>query len=159
MLEFECKDVLSLTGRIVNTYLEHNQISPENVPALIEKIHGKFSELNGQTVHPSYIDARPVPEKLTPAVPIEKSITPEFIICLEDGMKLQMLKRHLQTTYNMTPEQYRAKWGLAPDYPMVAPNYAQMRSELAKKFGLGKKKVVPKKPAKKAKTAAVTAKT
>ena len=83
-------------------------------------------------------DAEPPPEPLKPAVPIRKSITPEYLVCLEDGKKLKMLKRHLRSTYNMTPDEYRAKWGLAPDYPMVAPNYAEQRSAFAKKIGLGR---------------------
>ena len=82
----------------------------------------------------------PVVEPLVPAVPVKKSVTPDYIICLEDGNKLKMLKRHLRTAYNMTPEEYRAKWGLATDYPMVAPNYASQRSDLAKKIGLGSKR-------------------
>jgi predicted transcriptional regulator len=82
--------------------------------------------------------AEPPAEPAKPAVPIRKSITPEFLICLEDGKKLKMLKRHLRSTYNLTPDEYRSKWGLAPDYPMVAPNYAQQRSEFAKKIGLGR---------------------
>jgi predicted transcriptional regulator len=87
--------------------------------------------LEGQVVQPQ-------PEPVKPAVPIRKSVTPEFLICLEDGKKLKMLKRHLRSTYNMTPDEYRAKWGLAQDYPMVAPNYAARRSEFAKKIGLGR---------------------
>ena len=82
--------------------------------------------------------AQPQLEPAKPAVPIRKSVTPEFLICLEDGKKLKMLKRHLRSTYNMTPDEYRVKWGLAPDYPMVAPNYAARRSEFAKKIGLGR---------------------
>ncbi|MBN8095814.1 MucR family transcriptional regulator, partial [Vibrio vulnificus] len=83
--------------------------------------------------------AKQEPERPVPAVPIKKSITPEYLICLEDGKRLKMLKRHLQTAYNMTPDQYRERWGLPPDYPMVAPNYAKHRSSLAKKIGLGTK--------------------
>jgi predicted transcriptional regulator len=98
------------------------------LPEVIKTIHNSLLALQG---------AAGGPEGLTPAVPIKKSITPDFIICLEDGKKLKMLKRHLRTAYDMTPEEYRAKWGLPPDYPMVAPNYAEQRSVFAKKIGLG----------------------
>jgi len=109
----------------------NNSVGQGDVPELIQSIYGKLTELaSGE-------DASSV--ELTPAVPIKKSVTDDYIICLEDGKKLKMLKRHLMTAYGMTPEEYRAKWGLRPDYPMVAPNYALKRQELAKKIGLGRK--------------------
>jgi predicted transcriptional regulator len=101
------------------------------VAALIQSVFEKLNALAS--------DEAPTRVELTPAVPIKRSVTDDYIVCLEDGKKLKMLKRHLMTAYNMTPEEYRAKWGLKPDYPMVAPNYAAKRQELAKKIGLGRK--------------------
>ena len=98
---------------------------------IINAVYSSLKGLEGQVAQPQLEPAKP-------AVPIRKSVTPEFLICLEDGKKLKMLKRHLRSTYNMTPDEYRVKWGLAPDYPMVAPNYAARRSEFAKKIGLGR---------------------
>jgi predicted transcriptional regulator len=102
------------------------------VPSLIEQVHRTLAGLGGAAQAPA-----PVAERPQPAVPVKKSVTDEYLICLEDGKKLKMLKRHLKTAYDMTPEQYRDRWGLPQDYPMVAPNYAKYRSSLAKKFGLG----------------------
>src|SRR5689334_20890763 len=120
-------ELLALTTEIVSAHVANNAVVQNEVPELIHSIFAKLTELaSGE--EPQLVE-------LTPAVPIKKSVTDDFIICLEDGKKLKMLKRHLMTAYNMTPEEYRAKWGLKPDYPMVAPNYAAKRQELAKKIG------------------------
>jgi predicted transcriptional regulator len=122
--------VLRLTAQIVAAHVEHNSVQPDALPGLIEKV---YQTLRG-------VGQAPVaPDKPVPAVPVKQSVKPDFIICLEDGKKLKMLKRHLMTSYKMTPAQYRARWGLPSDYPMVAPNYAKVRSSLAKKIGLGRK--------------------
>ncbi|MBP7241067.1 MucR family transcriptional regulator [Amaricoccus sp.] len=124
-------EILALTTEIVSAHVANNPIVQSDVAELIQSVFNKLSELAaGEEV--ALIE-------LTPAVPIKKSVTDDYIVCLEDGKKLKMLKRHLMTSYNMTPEEYRAKWGLKPDYPMVAPNYAAKRQELAKKIGLGRK--------------------
>jgi predicted transcriptional regulator len=122
--------VLGLTAQIVSAHVSNNSVSPDALPSLIQEV---FKTLSGVGKDPV------LPERPQPAVAIKKSVLPEHIICLEDGKKLKMLKRHLKTSYNMTPEQYRERWGLPPDYPMVAPNYAKHRSSLAKKIGLGTK--------------------
>ena len=122
-------DILALTAQIVSAHVGANSVSADLLPDLIRDVHRAVSSL-GQV-------APPPPERPQPAVPIKKSVFPDFIVCLEDGKKLKMLKRHLMSAYNMTPDQYRERWGLGPDYPMVAPNYAQHRSTLAKKIGLG----------------------
>jgi predicted transcriptional regulator len=119
------------TAAIVSSYLAHNQMQPNEVPGLITSVHQSLRGLGMSAT------AVTVAEKQTPAVPVRKSITPEYLVCLEDGKKLKMLKRHLRTTYNLSPEEYRAKWGLGGDYPMVAPQYAERRSALAKQNGLG----------------------
>ncbi|MGF1552859.1 MAG: MucR family transcriptional regulator [Paracoccaceae bacterium] len=125
-------ELLSLTSEIVAAHVSHNPVPTPELPQLIQNVFGTLSTL-GQPA--------PEPEvELKPAVPIKKSVTPDHIVCLEDGKELKMLKRHLKTAYNMTPEEYRAKWNLPADYPMVAPNYAAKRQELAKKIGLGRKK-------------------
>ena len=124
-------EILALTTEIVSAHVANNNVGSAEVPEFIQKIYGKLSELATGEETSSV--------ELTPAVPIKKSVTDDYIICLEDGKKLKMLKRHLMTAYGMTPEEYRAKWGLRPDYPMVAPNYAAKRQELAKKIGLGRK--------------------
>jgi predicted transcriptional regulator len=121
--------LLEVVGEVVAAYVHKNEMKPEELPALIDLVHSKFRSLGSQR---SFLLDRP-----DPAVAIEDSITDDFIICLEDGKQLKMLKRHLKTSYNMTPEQYRERWGLSPDYPMVAPNYAKQRSQLAKDIGLG----------------------
>jgi predicted transcriptional regulator len=128
-------ELLTLTVEIVSAYAGNNTLDTAAMPDLIGTVFAKLNELA--------TDEKPRPETLTPAVPIKKSVTDDYIVCLEDGKKLKMLKRHLATAYNMTPEEYRAKWGLKPDYPMVAPNYAAKRRELAKKIGLGRKPRIP----------------
>jgi len=123
-------EVLQLTAEIVASHLSNNTVALGDVPQLIKQVYDSLSGLGTEVL--------PAPrERPQPAVAIRKSVTPEYIVCLEDGKKLKMLKRHLKTAYNMTPEQYRERWGLASDYPMVAPNYAEQRRELAKKIGLG----------------------
>lgn len=123
-------ELLALTSDIVAAHASNNAVPSSELSGLIEAVFGTLSSLSQP--------AEPVVE-LKPAVPIKKSVTDDYLICLDDGKKLKMLKRHLKTAYNMTPEDYRAKWGLAHDYPMVAPNYAKKRQELAKKIGLGRK--------------------
>ena len=122
--------VLRLTAQIVAAHVEHNTVQAEALPELIEKVYQTLRDVGQAPVE----TAKPVP-----AVPVKQSVKSDFIVCLEDGKKLKMLKRHLKTAYNMTPEQYRERWGLTPDYPMVSPNYAKHRSSLAKKSGLGTK--------------------
>lgn len=140
-------EILALTSEIVSSHVSNNSVAAADLASLIEVVHDKL-----QTLSQPKEDK---PEPPTPAVPIKKSVTNDFIICLEDGKKLKMLKRHLMTAYGMTPDDYRARWGLKADYPMVAPSYAAKRQQLAKKIGLGRKKgatVKPKaKPAAKAK--------
>jgi predicted transcriptional regulator len=126
--------VLGWTAQIVSAHVSNNTVSPEALPALIQEVFRTLSNV-GVQVEPS--------EKPQPAVPIKKSVFGDYIICLEDGKKLKMLKRHLKTAYNLEPDQYRERWGLPPDYPMVAPNYARQRSSLAKKIGLGTKPRTP----------------
>ena len=122
-------DILGHTTSIVAAHVSNNKIGVEDLPKLIRDVYSSLAGVDGQ--------GEPARETPTPAVAIKKSVTPDYIICLEDGKKLKMLKRHLKTMYNMTPEQYREKWGLPADYPMVAPNYAKRRSRLAKEIGLG----------------------
>ena len=124
-------ELLGLTAQIVSAHVSHNPVPASELPGLIQEV---FRTLSGVGSAPA-----PEPERPQPAVPIKKSITPGYLICLEDGKKLKMLKRHLKTAYNLTPEQYRERWGLPADYPMVAPDYAKHRSSLAKKIGLGTK--------------------
>lgn len=125
-------EILRMAVDVVAAYLSNNQLPAGQIPEVINTVFRSLNSLDGTSVEVSL-------EPLKPAVPIRRSVTPEFIICLEDGKKLKMLKRHLRTTYNMTPEEYRAKWNLSPDYPMVAPNYAKQRSDFAKQIGLGRK--------------------
>lgn len=132
--EINKKDLLSYTTQIVSSYLSTNRVNAEEIPAIISSVFKSLEKIQPESPV-SLMDERP-----QPAVPIKKSVTPEYIICLEDGKKLKMLKRHLKTAYNMTPEQYRERWGLPADYPMVAPDYAERRSKLAKDIGLGRKK-------------------
>ncbi len=124
-------NILAFTAQIVSAHVSHNAVAAAALPALIQEVHRTLS----------FIESAPAPgsQRPDPAVPIAKSVTPEFIICLEDGKKMKMLKRHLKTSFNMSPEQYRERWGLPTDYPMVAPRYAKQRSSLAKKIGLGTK--------------------
>ena len=123
-------ELLEMTADIVSAYVGNNTVSAETLPSLIASIHAALSGVSNGPV-----EAEPEPKE--PAVPIRKSIAPDFLICLEDGRKFKSLKRHLRTKYDMSPEEYRAKWGLPKDYPMVAPNYAKARSDLAKQMGLG----------------------
>jgi predicted transcriptional regulator len=125
-------ELLGLTGEIVMAQLSNNAIGRDELPALIQSVFDKLKALSAD-------DADPADTAPTPAVPIRKSVTDEYLICLEDGKKMKMLKRHLMTAYGMSPEEYRARWGLKPDYPMVAPAYARKRQDLAKKIGLGRK--------------------
>ncbi len=125
-------DVLRMAVDVVAAYVSNNKMPTGGVPEVISTV---FESLSAAAA--AAAGGRTEPQK--PVVPIRRSVTPDFIICLEDGKKLKMLKRHLRTAFNMTPEQYRAKWNLLPDYPMVAPNYAKKRSEFAKKIGLGLK--------------------
>jgi predicted transcriptional regulator len=127
----EATDLLELTTEIVSSHVANNSVAVQDLPDLIRQVYGTLSTIEQA---PAAQADRP-----QPAVPVKKSVTPDFIICLEDGRKLKMLKRHLKTAYNMTPEEYRERWGLPADYPMVAPNYARQRSNLAKKIGLGTK--------------------
>ncbi len=130
MSETALPSLLRLTAQIVAAHVTHNTVSADALPGLIESV---YRALAGS-------GAAPVEEaKLVPAVPIKRSVFPDHIVCLEDGKRLQMLKRHLMTSYGMTPDQYRQKWGLPPTYPMVAPDYAERRSALAKEIGLGRK--------------------
>lgn len=124
-------EILALTTEIVSAHVANNAIGQRDVPELIQSVFAKLNELA--------VGEEEAMIELTPAVPIKKSVTDDHIVCLEDGKKLKMLKRHLMTSYGMTPEDYRTKWGLKADYPMVAPNYALKRQELAKKIGLGRK--------------------
>ena len=127
----QANDLLALTTEIVAAHVSNNTVAVGDLPQLINQIYNSLANIGS---------AAPVPtSRPQPAVSIKKSVQPEYIVCLEDGKKLKMLKRHLKTSYNLTPEQYRERWGLAPDYPMVAPNYARHRSSLAKKIGLGTK--------------------
>ena len=118
---------LKMVSEIVSAYVSNNGLPTDQLPELIASVHRTLMNVDGKTL-----------ETLNPAVPAKKSIKPEYIICLEDGKKLKMLKRHLRTSYDLSPSEYRKKWGLPDDYPMVAPSYAARRSELAKKIGLGK---------------------
>ncbi|MDB5647636.1 MucR family transcriptional regulator [Methylobacterium sp.] len=126
-------DFIELAADIVSAFVSNNSVPIADLPALISSVHATLGKLNQ-----SAVDEKPEP--LTPAVSVKRSITPDYIICLEDGKKFKSLKRHLRTRYDMTPEQYRTKWNLASDYPMVAPNYAAARSELAKNMGLGQQR-------------------
>jgi predicted transcriptional regulator len=123
-------DIIEMTAEIVAAYVENNTVAAAELPSLIQSVH---RALNGITAGPETVEAPPK----EPAVPLRRSITPDHLVCLEDGRKFKSLKRHLRTKYNMSPEEYRAKWGLPKDYPMVAPNYAKARSDLAKQMGLG----------------------
>ena len=145
--------VLELTAKIVSAHVSKNPVAVEALPGLIQSVYRSLSTAGD-------VEAPPAPTH-TPAVPIKKSVFPDYIVCLEDGKKLKMLKRHLQTSYGMSPDAYRTKWGLPRDYPMVAPNYAATRSGLAKQIGLGRKAAVEPaapavpaetKPARKART-------
>ncbi len=129
--ELTSTELLRMTTEVVAAFVRNNTIASSDLPAVIGTVHKTLANLDGGRGG----DAEPQ----KPAVPVRRSVTPDYIVCLEDGKKLKMLKRHLRTTYDMTPDQYRAKWHLAPDYPMVAPSYAKRRSDFAKKIGLGHK--------------------
>ena len=123
---------LEMTAEVVSSYVGNNPVSTAELPKLISDVHGAFARLKGSR---SMLSA----EKRKPAVPIKKSLNDDYLICLEDGKKFKSLKRHLRSHFNLSPEDYREKWGLPHDYPMVAPNYAKERSSLARKMGLGRK--------------------
>ena len=129
--KISAEDVLKMTAQVVAAYLSNNSLPAAQISEVIHAVHGSLNALNDGR-------ADSVSEPPKPAVSIKKSVTPDYIVCLEDGKKLKMLKRHLRSTYNMTPDEYRTKWGLPADYPMVAPNYAAQRSDFAKKIGLGR---------------------
>jgi predicted transcriptional regulator len=122
--------VLGLTAQIVSAHVSNNSVTSEALPSLIQEVYKTLSGVGKEPVQP---------EKPQPAVPVKKSVFADYIVCLEDGKKLKMLKRHLKTAYDLTPDQYRERWDLSADYPMVAPNYAKHRSSLAKQIGLGTK--------------------
>ena len=122
--------LIEMVSDIVSAYVAHNPVPVAELLRLIERVHATLTEIDGGGT----VEAK---QELKPAVPVRKSVTDDHIVCLEDGKKFKSLKRHLRTKYNMSPEEYRAKWGLPKDYPMVAPNYAKARSELAKQMGLG----------------------
>ncbi|HXV23020.1 MAG TPA: MucR family transcriptional regulator [Alphaproteobacteria bacterium] len=125
------EEILRMTAEVVSAYLSNNLLPAHQISEVIHTVHTSLKALGtGKGESTS--------EPPKPAVPVKKSVTPDYIVCLEDGKKLKMLKRHLRSTYGMTPEEYRAKWGLPADYPMVAPNYARQRSEFAKQIGLGR---------------------
>ena len=126
------QELITLTADIVAAHVSNNSVAVSDLPLLIANVHGALSGLGERKEEPA---VRP-----EPAVSIRSSIKPDYVVCLEDGKKLKMLKRHLMTHYNLTPDQYRQKWGLSADYPMVAPNYAEQRRTLAKKIGLGTKR-------------------
>lgn len=127
-------DMLQMTASVVSAYVGNNNLTPMQIPDVIKTVYGSLTSLGRAG------GGRDLPR---PAVPIRRSITPDYIVCLEDGRKLKMLKRHLRTTYNMTVDDYRQKWGLPVDYPMVAPNYAKQRSAFAKRIGLGRRATRP----------------
>ena len=126
-------ELVELTADVVSAYVSNNSVVASDLPSVINET---FEALCKASMKAS----QPVREELNPSVPIKKSVTPDYIVCLEDGKKFKSLKRHLRTHYNLTPEEYREKWGLPHDYPMVAPNYAAARSALAKKMGLGQRR-------------------
>lgn len=135
----ESKEILiTMTSDIVSAHLANNSVPIDAVPGLITSVHSALAKL-GEHAEPE--EARP-----TPAVAIRASVKPDYLVCLEDGKKVKMLKRYLRTNYNMTPEEYRTRWNLSADYPMVAPNYAEKRRELAKNIGLGRKPKASSKP-------------
>jgi predicted transcriptional regulator len=123
-------ELVEMTTEIVAAYIAANTVQPHDLPRLIETVYSALSGIAGRADGPA-------PEALAPAVPIKRSVTPDYIVCLEDGKKFKSLKRHLRTRYSMTPDEYRSRWSLPHDYPMVAPNYAKARSDLAKRMGLG----------------------
>ncbi len=139
--------LLEMTGEIVSAYLGNTSVGTPQVPDIIVSVHTALRNLKSAEGA-----VAPEPEVLKAAVPIRRSVTPDYIVCLEDGKKLRMLKRHLRTTYGLSPEEYRVRWGLPNDYPMVAPNYAKQRSDFAKKIGLGRGRGTPKRGRRKTST-------
>lgn len=129
----QTSEMIELASDIVSAYVSNNTVPTSDLPALIGDVHQALIKAATGAMEP-------VKEELKPAVPVRRSVTPDYIVCLEDGKKFKSLKRHLRTHYDLSPEDYREKWGLAPDYPMVAPNYAAARSALAKKMGLGQRR-------------------
>jgi predicted transcriptional regulator len=125
---YDSRQLMQMTTKVISAYVQNNPLPATDLPAAIQAVHSCLKDMRDGVESPP----------LRPAIPIKKSVTPDYLVCLEDGKKLKMLKRHLRSTYNMTPEEYRAKWGLGPDYPMVAPNYAAERSEFARQIGLGR---------------------
>ena len=125
--------LVELTARIVSAFVSKNTLSANDLPQLISETHAALARVTGSAPPPER-------DELKPRVPVKRSVMPDHLVCLEDGKKFKSLKRHLRTHYNLSPEEYREKWGLPPDYPMVAPNYARARSDLAKKMGLGTRK-------------------
>ncbi|OOL17699.1 MucR family transcriptional regulator [Bombella intestini] len=130
--ETETQALRQLTAQIVTAYVSSHDVAAEALPDLVRSVHGALADAG--------VAAEAEPEKPVPAVPPRKSVFPDYIICLEDGKKLKLLRRHLKTAYNMTPQEYRERWGLPPEYPMVAPNYANHRSSLARRIGLGRRR-------------------
>lgn len=126
--------LLQLASKVAAAYLQNNSVSAEKVPEIIQNIFDTFKNIEQGN------DIELLARDLRPAVPVNKSVTPDYIVCLEDGKRLKMLKRHIRTSFNLSPDQYREKWGLPSSYPMVAPNYAEKRSNFAKKAGLGRKR-------------------
>ena len=131
MSDSSANNLIELATEIVSAYVSNNPVSTHDLTVLIGDVYAALQRTSAG------IAPEPLPEPLKPAVPVKKSVTPDYIVCLEDGKKFKSLKRHLRTQYDLSPEQYRAKWGLPKDYPMVAPNYAKARSALAKQMGLG----------------------
>jgi predicted transcriptional regulator len=131
--EISSSELIELTADIVSAYVSNNSVIRADLPDLIDQTSTALSKVASKA-------SQPLIAELNPAVPIKKSVTPDYIICLEDGKRFKSLKRHLRNSFDLTPDEYREKWGLAYDYPMVAPNYAAARSALAKKLGLGRKR-------------------
>lgn len=135
MASDDTKSLSGLTAQVVAAFVGNHTVSMTDLPEVIRSVYAAFTRLSqGAPAQPA------PPEAPVPAVPIRKSVTPEYIVCLEDGKKMKMLKRHLMTRYGMTPDEYRSKWGLPKDYPMVAPNYAAARAETARRLGLGRRR-------------------
>ena len=130
LLPVDNEELMRMTTDIIASFLSHNSVPAESVPDMIKSVYATMKEISGEP-------AKPEP-KAIPAVPVSRSVSDDYIVCLEDGKKLKMLKRYLRSQYDMSPEDYRRKWGLPADYPMVAPNYSKRRSEFAKEIGLGR---------------------
>jgi predicted transcriptional regulator len=133
MEQVDKSNLVELTAEIISAYVSNNEVGREDLPAIIADVHEALSKASQRIGNGER-------EELKPAIALKKSVTPDYIVCLEDGKKFKSLKRHLRTHYNLSPEEYREKWGLPHDYPMVAPNYAAARSQLAKQMGLGTRK-------------------